>query len=66
MPDGQRFEAREGDLVSSATIPLIVLIALAIGAMPAWAHSRNWGYRPSAGLAAIALVLLVMLAMGEL
>ena len=52
--------------MSLATIALIVLIALVIGAMPTWAHSRNWGYAPSGGLGLIALVVLVMLAMGRL
>ena len=52
--------------MSLAIIALIVLIALVIGAMPTWAHSRNWGYAPSGGLGAIAFVVLVMLATGEL
>jgi uncharacterized protein DUF3309 len=52
--------------MSLATIALIVLIVLVIGAMPTWAHSRNWGYAPSSGLGAIAFVVLVMLAIGEL
>ena len=50
--------------MSLATIALIVLIALVIGAMPTWAHSRNWGYAPSGGLGVIAFVVLVMLATG--
>ena len=49
--------------MSLATIALIVLL---IGAMPTWAHSRNWGYAPSGGLGLIAFVVLVMLAMGQL
>ena len=52
--------------MSLATIALIVLIVLVIGAMPTWAHSRNWGYAPSGGLGAIAFVVLVMLATGQL
>ena len=52
--------------MSLATIALIVLIALVIGAMPTRAHSRNWGYAPSGGLGVIALVVLVMLAMRQL
>jgi len=51
---------------ATITITLIVLIILLIGAMPTWAHSRNWGYAPSGGLGLIALVVLVMLAMGRL
>ena len=52
--------------MSLATIALIVLIVLLIGAMPTWAHSRNWGYAPSGGLGVIAFVVLLMLAMGQL
>jgi hypothetical protein len=54
--------------VSSATITitLIVLVILMIGAMPTWAHSRNWGYVPSGGLGLIAFGVLVMLATGQL
>ena len=52
--------------MSLAVIALIVLIALVIGAMPTWAHSRNWGYAPSGGLGLIAFVVLVMGAMGQL
>jgi len=51
---------------ATITITLIVLIILLVGAMPTWAHSRNWGYAPSGGLGLIALVVLVMLAMGRL
>jgi hypothetical protein len=51
---------------ATTTITLIVLILLLIGAMPIWAHSRNWGYAPSGGLGLVAFVVLVMLAMGRL
>jgi hypothetical protein len=52
--------------MSSGIVALIVLIVLVIGAMPTWSHSRNWGYAPSGGLGAIAFVVLVMLATGDL
>ena len=29
-----------------STILLIILILLLIGAVPAWPHSRGWGYYP--------------------
>ena len=51
---------------ATITITLIVLIILLIGAMPTWAHSRNWGYAPSGGLGLIAFGILVMLAIGQL
>ncbi|MYN11113.1 DUF3309 domain-containing protein [Pseudoduganella aquatica] len=48
------------------TIILIVLVLLLIGALPAWPHSRNWGYAPSGVTGLIVLVLLFMLITGRL
>ncbi|MEO8307647.1 MAG: DUF3309 family protein [Pseudomonadota bacterium] len=48
------------------TILLIVLILALIGAIPAWPHSRNWGYGPSGGLGLIVVVLIVLLLMGRI
>ena len=45
------------------TILLIVLILLLLGAVPAWPHSRNWGYGPSGILGLIVVVLLVLVLM---
>ncbi len=42
------------------TILLIILILILIGAVPAWPHSRNWGYGPSGGLGTILIILLVL------
>ena len=52
--------------MSFATIVLIVLVLMLIGAMPSWPHSRNWGYGPSGGLGLVVLVLLVLLLTGRL
>lgn len=52
--------------MSLGTILLIVLVLMLIGAIPAWGHSRNWGYGPSGGLGLIVLVLLVLLLMGRI
>ncbi|HSX70306.1 DUF3309 family protein [Pseudomonas subflava] len=46
------------------TILLIVLILLLIGAIPAWPHSRSWGYGPSGGLGLVVVILLVLLLLG--
>ena len=32
------------------TILLVLLILMLVGALPAWGHSRNWGYAPSGSL----------------
>ena len=52
--------------MSIATILLIVLVLILIGAIPAWPHSKNWGYGPSGGIGLIALILVVLLLMGRL
>jgi hypothetical protein len=48
------------------TIILIVLVLLLIGALPAWPHSRSWGYAPSGVAGLIVLILLFMLLTGRL
>jgi len=49
-----------------STILLIVLILLLLGAIPAWPHSRNWGYAPSGGLGLVVIILLILLLMGRI
>lgn len=44
-----------------STILLIILIMLLIGAVPAWPHSRDWGYGPSGGLGLVLVILLVLI-----
>ncbi|MCZ8547190.1 DUF3309 domain-containing protein [Mesorhizobium qingshengii] len=48
------------------TIIIIVLILVLIGAVPAWPHSRSWGYGPSGIVGVVLVVLLVLLLMGRL
>ncbi len=47
-------------------ILLIVLIVLLLGAVPAWPHSRNWGYGPSGGLGLVLVIVLVLVLLGYL
>jgi fumarate reductase subunit D len=49
-----------------ATILLIVLILLPIGAFPAWPHSRAWGYAPSGTLGLIVVIVVVLVLMGQI
>ena len=49
-----------------ATILLIVLVLILIGALPAWPYSRGWGYYPSSGLGLVVIVLVVLLLMGQI
>lgn len=48
------------------TILLIVLVLLLVGAIPAWPHSRGWGYAPSGALGLIVIVLLLLVLTGRL
>ncbi|MDX1946141.1 MAG: DUF3309 family protein [Pirellulaceae bacterium] len=48
------------------TILLIVLILLLLGAIPAWPHSRAWGYGPSGGLGLIVVVVLLLVLLGQI
>jgi hypothetical protein len=47
-------------------ILLVVLILLLLGALPAWPHSRNWGYYPSSGAGLLLAILIVLLLMGRI
>jgi hypothetical protein len=47
-------------------ILLIILVVLLLGAVPAWPHSRGWGYWPSGTLGIIVLILVILLLTGRL
>ena len=46
--------------MSLGTILLVILILMLFGAIPAWPHSKSWGYYPS-GLAGVALIVVIVL-----
>ncbi len=52
--------------MSLATILLIILILLLLGAIPSWPYSRNWGYYPSGGIGLILLILIILILMGRI
>jgi hypothetical protein len=52
--------------MATSTILLIIVILLLLGAVPAWPHSRGWGYGPSGVLGVILLILVVLLLLGRL
>lgn len=52
--------------MSLGTILLIVLILMLIGAIPAWPHSKGWGYAPTGGLGLLVIIILVLVLMGRL
>ncbi|MGO4766273.1 DUF3309 family protein [Cupriavidus sp. 2KB_3] len=52
--------------MSLGTILLIVLVLVLIGVIPAWPHSRSWGYAPSGVLGLVLLIIIVLLVLGRL
>ena len=42
------------------TILIVLAVLVLLGAVPAWPHSRNWGYGPS-GLGLVFLILVILL-----
>jgi len=48
------------------TILLIILVLVLVGALPAWPHSRGWGYYPSSGMGLVLLIVVVLLLLGRI
>jgi len=47
-------------------ILIVLLVLLLLGAVPAWPHSRRWGYVPSGSLGLLLMVVLVLVITGRL
>jgi hypothetical protein len=43
---------------------IIILLILAVGSVPAWPYSREWGYAPSGGLGLLLLIVLILVLTG--
>jgi hypothetical protein len=50
--------------MSLATILLVILVLALVGVIPAWPHSRKWGYGPSGGVGLILVVVLLLFVLG--
>ena len=48
------------------TILLIILILALLGAVPAWPHSRSWGYAPTGGLGLILVIVLILVLLRQI
>jgi Protein of unknown function (DUF3309) len=57
---------RKGSTMSLGLILLIIVVLLLLGVLPAWGHSRNWGYGPSGGLGLVLLIVVVLVLMGRI
>lgn len=52
--------------MSLGTILLVILILILVGVIPAWPHSRGWGYAPSGVIGLILAIVLVLLLIGRI
>jgi hypothetical protein len=52
--------------MSLGTILLIVVVLMLVGAIPAWPHSRGWGYGPSGILGVSFTILVVLFLLGRI
>lgn len=52
--------------MSLGTILLIVLLLMVVGVVPAWPHSRSWGYAPSGILGTVLIIMLILFVMGKI
>ncbi|MFZ2449810.1 MAG: DUF3309 domain-containing protein [Methylobacter sp.] len=52
--------------MSLGTILLIIIILMLIGVIPAWPHSRSWGYAPSGSLGLVLIIILVLILLGRI
>jgi hypothetical protein len=50
--------------MSIGLIIVIILILALVGVIPAWPHSRGWGYGPSGGIGTLLLILVILLLLG--
>jgi hypothetical protein len=48
------------------SIVLVLLFLMLLGVIPAWPHSRNWGYYPSGGLGLLLLILIFLVLAGRI
>lgn len=58
--------AESAHSLDMSTILLVILILLLIGVLPAWPHSRKWGYGPTGGLGLILIILVILALMGRI
>ncbi|MBF0490032.1 MAG: DUF3309 domain-containing protein [Candidatus Omnitrophica bacterium] len=51
--------------MSAETLIFVLVIVLLIGALPAWPHSRSWGYAPTSILTVLLAVFLIWAIAGD-
>ena len=59
-----KFDDDKGDAM--LTLLLIVLLLMALGALPTWPYSRSWGYYPSGGLGLVVVIVVILVLLRRL
>ncbi len=49
-----------------ATVLIVILILMLIGALPRWPYSANWGYSPFGVLSTILIIILILALLGKI
>jgi hypothetical protein len=52
--------------MSLSTILIVVLILILLGVIPAWPHSRSWGYAPTGVIGVVVVIILILLLLGRI
>jgi hypothetical protein len=48
------------------TVLIVIAVLMLLGAIPAWPHSRDWGYGPSGGLGLVLLIVVILALTGRI
>jgi hypothetical protein len=48
------------------TFLIVLAVLILLGAIPAWPHSRDWGYGPSGGVSLVLVILVILLLTGRI
>jgi hypothetical protein len=49
-----------------ATILIVILVLILIGALPTWPYSAGWGFYPSGGLGLILVIIIILALAGRI
>jgi hypothetical protein len=48
------------------TFLVVLAVLVMLGVLPAWPHSRKWGYGPSGSLGLVIVIMVILLLTGRL
>jgi len=47
------------------TVLIVLLVLMLLGSVPAWPHSRGWGYYPSGTVGTVLIILVILMLLGR-